>query len=81
MAWPSCQDSRSDPYSFSLGQQIWARARANRRFDQFQDTLSEIVDLNIQEAELLRLITGMDLDARPYLSYIKKKYSEIYDLP
>ena len=26
-------------------------------------------------------ITGMGLDARPYLNYITQKYSEIYDLP
>jgi carboxypeptidase Taq len=39
--------------TYSLGQQIWARSRANKRFDQFQDILNEIVDLNIQEAEAL----------------------------
>jgi carboxypeptidase Taq len=37
--------------TFSLGQQIWTKARADKKFGQFRDTLSEIVDLNIQVAE------------------------------
>jgi carboxypeptidase Taq len=37
--------------TFSLGQQIWAKARANKDFAQFQDILTKIVDLNIQVAE------------------------------
>ncbi len=37
--------------TFSLGQQIWAKARADQDFAQFRDTLAKIVDLNIQVAE------------------------------
>lgn len=37
--------------TFSLGQQIWARARAEKDFAQFQDILAKIVDLNIEKAE------------------------------
>ncbi len=37
--------------TFSLGEQIWAQARANKDFSQFQETLEKIVDLNIQRAE------------------------------
>lgn len=37
--------------TFSLGQQIWTKARADKDFAQFQDTLIKIVDLNIQKAE------------------------------
>ena len=37
--------------TFSLGQQVWTRARADKDFSQFQDTLAKIVDLNIQLAE------------------------------
>jgi carboxypeptidase Taq len=37
--------------TFSLGQQIWAKARANKDFSQFQEILARIVDLNIQAAE------------------------------
>ncbi len=36
---------------FSLGQQIWTKARAEKDFSQFADILSRIVDLNIQKAE------------------------------
>ena len=39
--------------TFSLGHQIWAKARANKDFTQFQDILAKIVDLNIQVAEAL----------------------------
>lgn len=39
--------------TFSLGHQIWAKARANKDFAQFQDILAKIVDLNIQVAEAL----------------------------
>lgn len=35
----------------SLGQQIWAKARAEKDFSQFQETLAKIVDLSIQKAE------------------------------
>ncbi|MBI1879501.1 MAG: carboxypeptidase M32 [Chloroflexi bacterium] len=37
--------------TFSLGHHIWAKARANQDFAQFQDILTKIVDLNIQVAE------------------------------
>lgn len=37
--------------TFSLGQQIWTKARAEQDFAQFQDILTKIVDLNIQKAE------------------------------
>lgn len=37
--------------TFSLGQQVWQKARAERDFAQFQDILAKIVDLNIQKAE------------------------------
>jgi carboxypeptidase Taq len=37
--------------TFSLGQQIWTKARADKDFSQFQDILEKIVDLNIQVAE------------------------------
>lgn len=37
--------------TFSLGQQVWAKARADKDFAQFRDTLAKIVDLNIQKAE------------------------------
>lgn len=37
--------------TFSLGQQIWTKARAAKEFDQFRDILGKIVDLNIQVAE------------------------------
>lgn len=37
--------------TFSLGQQIWERARAAKDFSQFQDILAKIVDLTIQKAE------------------------------
>ena len=37
--------------TFSLGQQIWTKARAEKDFAQFQDILTKIVDLNIQKAE------------------------------
>ncbi|MEW5956631.1 MAG: carboxypeptidase M32 [Chloroflexota bacterium] len=37
--------------TFSLGQQVWTRARADKDFAQFQDILTRIVDLNIQKAE------------------------------
>jgi carboxypeptidase Taq len=37
--------------TFSLGQQVWTKARADRDFSQFQDILAKIVDLNIQKAE------------------------------
>ncbi len=37
--------------TFSLGQQIWTKARADKEFSQFQDILAKIVDLNIQKAE------------------------------
>jgi carboxypeptidase Taq len=37
--------------TFSLGQQIWTKARADKDFTQFQDTLTKIIDLNIQKAE------------------------------
>ena len=37
--------------TFSLGQQIWAKARADKDFSQFQGMLVKIVDLNIQAAE------------------------------
>jgi len=39
--------------TFSLGQQIWTKARAENDFDQFADILTKIVDLNIQKAEAL----------------------------
>jgi carboxypeptidase Taq len=39
--------------TFSLGQQIWARARAEQNFSQFAEVLTKIVDLNIQKAEAL----------------------------
>jgi len=37
--------------TFSLGQQVWAKARVDKDFVQFQDILTKIVDLNIQKAE------------------------------
>jgi carboxypeptidase Taq len=37
--------------TFSLGQQIWTKARADQDFSQFQEILAKIVDLNIQKAE------------------------------
>lgn len=37
--------------TFSLGQQVWAKARAEKNFGRFQDILAKIVDLNIQKAE------------------------------
>ncbi len=37
--------------TFSLGQQIWTKARAEQDFTQFQEILTKIVDLNIQKAE------------------------------
>lgn len=37
--------------TFSMGQQVWAKARAEQDFAQFQDILLKIVDLNIQAAE------------------------------
>lgn len=37
--------------TFSLGQQVWMRARAEQDFAQFKDILAKIVDLNIQMAE------------------------------
>lgn len=37
--------------TFSLGQQVWLKARANKDFSQFQDTLQKVIDLNIQAAE------------------------------
>lgn len=37
--------------TFSLAQQIWQKARAEKDFSQFQDSLAKIVDLNIQVAE------------------------------
>jgi carboxypeptidase Taq len=37
--------------TFSLGHQIWTKARADKEFAQFRDILSKIIDLNIQVAE------------------------------
>lgn len=37
--------------TFSLGQQVWIKAKANQDFSQFRETLEKIVDLNIQAAE------------------------------
>jgi carboxypeptidase Taq len=37
--------------TFSLGRQVWARARAEKDFSQFQEMLEKIVDLSIQAAE------------------------------
>ena len=37
--------------TFSLGQQVWTKAREDREFSQFQEILEQIVDLNIQAAE------------------------------
>lgn len=37
--------------TFSLGQQVWTKARAEKDFSQFQETLAKIVDLNIRAAE------------------------------
>lgn len=37
--------------TFARGHQIWVKARAEKDFAQFQDTLAEIVDLNIEKAE------------------------------
>lgn len=37
--------------TFSLGQQIWTKARQEQDFAQFRDILAKIVDLNIQAAE------------------------------
>lgn len=37
--------------TFSLGQQIWTKARAEKDFSQFWEILTKIVDLNIQAAE------------------------------
>ena len=37
--------------TFSLGQQIWTKARADNDFAQFQEILAKIVDLSIQKAE------------------------------
>lgn len=39
--------------TFSLGQQVWAKARSEQDFSQFQAILEKIVDLNIQVAEAL----------------------------
>jgi len=39
--------------TFSLGQQIWMKARAGKDFSQFQEILQKIVGLNIQLAEAL----------------------------
>lgn len=36
---------------FSQGQQVWAKARADNEFSQFQPVLEQIVDLNIKIAE------------------------------
>ena len=44
--------------TFSLGQQIWMKARAGKDFSQFQEILQKIVGLNIQLAEAL----GYDTD-------------------
>ncbi len=37
--------------TFSLGQQVWPRARAEKEFSQFEEILTKIVDLNIQKGE------------------------------
>lgn len=37
--------------TFSMGQQVWTKARAEKEFSQFQEILLKIVDLNIQAAE------------------------------
>ncbi|MCB0191162.1 MAG: carboxypeptidase M32 [Anaerolineae bacterium] len=37
--------------TFSMGQQVWTKARAEKDFSQFQGVLTKIVDLNIQAAE------------------------------
>ncbi|MDM8530329.1 carboxypeptidase M32 [Anaerolineales bacterium HSG25] len=37
--------------TFALGQHVWAKARQNKNFAEFQDTLAKVVDLNIQAAE------------------------------
>jgi carboxypeptidase Taq len=37
--------------TFSLGQQVWTRARSEKDYAQFQETLEQIVDLNIRAAE------------------------------
>jgi carboxypeptidase Taq len=37
--------------TFSLGQQVWVKAKADQDFSQFQEALVKIVDLNIQAAE------------------------------
>ncbi len=37
--------------TFSLGQQIWTRARQDKEFAQFQEVLEKIIGLNIQAAE------------------------------
>jgi carboxypeptidase Taq len=37
--------------TFSLGQQVWTKARADKDFTQFEEILTKIVDLNIQKAE------------------------------
>lgn len=37
--------------TFSLGQQIWTKARADKDFAQFENVLTKIIDLNIQKAE------------------------------
>jgi carboxypeptidase Taq len=37
--------------TFSLAQQIWQKARAEKDFSQFQEILTKIIDLNIQVAE------------------------------
>lgn len=39
--------------TFSLGEEIWAKAREAKDFNQFADVLTKIVDLNIQKAEAL----------------------------
>jgi carboxypeptidase Taq len=39
--------------TFSLGQQVWVKARAEKDFSQFQEVLEKIVGLNIQAAEAL----------------------------
>lgn len=39
--------------TFSLGQQVWLQARAEKDFSQFQEILEKIVGLNIQVAEAL----------------------------
>ena len=31
--------------------------------------------------ELIRRVTGSDLDAGPYIAYLRAKYGELYELP